>query len=157
MSQSKNLWQLLKKTTPNPGSGTKPNLQDKWKEWQKSKDRKDWRTTIGKLIVNMSVSFRNNLYNRTEEPKELLLKESIQIAQDSEDCYPVHPSTGLANTTKHSYFENEVLMKNIFEMRQSFPSKVSCNPAALSERLEKSKLFTENLLFNLKMGQEDVL
>lgn len=74
------------------------------------------------MIVNVPVSFRNNLYNRTEEPKELLLKASIQISQDPGDCYPVHPSTGLANTTKYSYFESEVLMKNIVEISQSFLS-----------------------------------
>lgn len=70
----------------------------------------------------MPVSFRNNLYNRTEESKELLLKASIQIPQDPGDRYPVHPSTGLANTTKHSYSESEVLVKNTVEISQSLLS-----------------------------------
>lgn len=80
------------------------------------------RTIIGKLIVNMPMSFRNNFYNRTEESKELLLKASIQIPQDPGDCYPVHLSTSLANTTKHSYFESQVLVKNIVEISQSLLS-----------------------------------
>lgn len=43
------------------------------------------KTITGKLIVNMPVSFRSNVYNRTEESKESLLKVSIQIPHDSED------------------------------------------------------------------------